>query len=81
VTCGQEESGNSFGSTESGTESARGIFFSTEELSVIFPFIKKNEAHLDLSGRQILTRIERIMYNHLSIEDIENRLRGSGGYG
>jgi hypothetical protein len=64
-----------------GPDNAEGLFFSNEELEVIFPFIKKDEAHLDLKGRQILTRIERILYNHLSIEDIENRLRGSGGYG
>lgn len=63
------------------TENERGVFFSMEELAVIFPIVKKNESFLDLRGRQVLNRIERILYDHLSIEDIENRLRGSGGYG
>jgi hypothetical protein len=69
------------GSLQSDTEDEKGLFLSMEELEVIFPFVKKSEAHLDLKGRQLLTRIERILYNHLSIEDIENGLRGSGGYG
>jgi len=58
-----------------------GIFLTMEELSAIFPRLKKNEASMDSRERQVLNRIERVLYEHLSIEDLENRLRGSFGYG
>jgi hypothetical protein len=58
-----------------------GLFLTLEELSVLFPWIKKNEAFMDVRERQLLSRIERTLYEHLSIEEIENRLRGSAGYG
>ena len=69
-----EESGNS-------ADTGAGIFLTLEELSFIFPSLKKNEASLGLRERQVLNRIERMLYKNLSIEEIENRLRGSVGYG
>jgi len=58
-----------------------GIFLTVEDLSLLFSSLKKNEAHLNLRERQVLNRIERLLYKNLSIEEIENRLRGSVGYG
>jgi len=58
-----------------------GIFLTMEELAVIFPRLKKNEAKLDFKERQVLGRMEKVLYKNLSIEEIENHLRGSVGYG
>jgi len=58
-----------------------GLFLTLEELSVIFPWLKKNEEGLGIRERQILNRMERILYEHLSIEEIEKYTRGSAGYG
>jgi len=63
-----------------GPNAATGIFLTLEDLSLIFSSLKKNEAHLNLEERQVLNRIERLLYKNLSIEEIENRLRGSVGY-
>jgi len=61
--------------------SGAGIFLTMEELAAIFPRLKKNEAKLDFKERQVLGRMERVLYKNLSIEELENRLRGSVGYG
>ena len=47
-----------------------------EELLILFPLLKKNEAHLNAKERQLLVKIEKNLYEHLSIEDIETRLGG-----
>jgi len=60
---------------------AEGLFLTLEELSVIMPWLQKNEEKLGVRERQILNRMERILYEHLSIEDIEKYVRGSAGYG
>jgi hypothetical protein len=62
-------------------ESPGGLFLTLEELSVIFPWLKKNEEGLGVRERQILNRMERVLYEHLSIEEIEKYVRGSAGYG
>ena len=48
-----------------------------EELMVLFPLLKKHEEHLNNKERQILVKIEKNMYEHLSIEEIEGRLGGT----
>ena len=45
-----------------------------EELLVLFPLLKKNEALLNIKERQILVKLEKKLYEQLSIEEIENRL-------
>jgi len=48
-----------------------------EELLVLFPLLKKNEALLSIKERQILVKIEKKLYQQLSIEEIEDRLGGA----
>ena len=44
---------------------------------ILFPLLKKNETNLNLKERQLLVKIEKKLYEHLSIEEIENRLGGA----
>jgi hypothetical protein len=63
-------------------ENSAGLFLTLEELSALFPWLQKNEDRMDIRERQVLNRIERTLYEHLSIDEIENQLtRGSAGYG
>ncbi|MCL1814945.1 MAG: hypothetical protein FWG27_03875 [Treponema sp.] len=57
-----------------------GIFFTLEELLVLFPLLKKNEPLLSDKERQMLVKIEKIIYEHLSIAEIESRLGGTIEY-
>jgi len=57
-----------------------GINFTLEELLVLFSLLKKNEALLNAKERRLLVKIEKSLYEHLSIADIENRLGGAIGY-
>ena len=57
-----------------------GVYLTLEELSILFPLLKKSEALLNNKERQILVKIEKKLYEHLSIADIENRLGGPVEY-
>ena len=48
-----------------------------EELLVLFPLLKRNEGLLSIKERQLLVKIEKKLYEHLSIEEIEGRLGGA----
>ena len=48
-----------------------------EELLVLFPLLKKNEEHLTGKERSILVKMEKTIYEHLSVEEIEGRLGGA----
>jgi len=61
-------------------EKSGGLFLTLEELSAIVPWLQKNEEHLGVRERQILNRMERILYEYLSIEEIEKYVRGPAGY-
>jgi hypothetical protein len=58
----------------------KGTFFSFEELLILFPLLKKNEALLSNQERTILVKIEKTLYEHLSIAEMENRLGGKTEY-
>ena len=45
-----------------------------DELLILLPLLKKNEEHLNVKERQILVKIEKALYEHLSIEEIEGHL-------
>jgi len=62
-------------------KNSTGFFLTLEELSALLPWLKNNEERMGVRERQILNRMERTLYEHLSIEEIENQLRGSVGYG
>jgi hypothetical protein len=55
-----------------------GLFLSLEELCLLFPKLKKNEAHLDVSERALLLRMERVLYENLSIQELETLREGNG---
>ena len=57
-----------------------GIFLSLEELMVLFPVLKKNEALLNNKERRLLVKIEKNLYEHLSISEIERYLGGTIEY-
>ena len=52
-------------------------YLSLEELVLLFPIIKKNESYLSCQERQVLVKIEKILYEKLSIAEIESRLGGA----
>ncbi|MDR3115073.1 MAG: hypothetical protein LBU25_06080 [Treponema sp.] len=51
-----------------------GGFFTFNELKVIFSLLKKGENTLLPVERDILLKIERILYEQLSIQDVEGLL-------
>jgi hypothetical protein len=55
-----------------------GIFFTIEEMLSVFPRLKKNEALLDFSERPVLLKIERFLYQNLSVEELESLSEKSG---
>ncbi|MDR2103683.1 MAG: hypothetical protein LBP42_06240 [Treponema sp.] len=52
-----------------------GILLGPEDCKILFSLLKRNENALLTRERNILLKIERILYEHLSIQDIENLLR------
>jgi hypothetical protein len=56
-----------------------GAFLSLGELIAIFPRLKRDEDHLTVSERQVLSKIERTLYEHLSIQEIEGMGKEPGG--
>lgn len=51
-----------------------GVFFILEDLVTLFPLFKKNEAFLTVKERQLFSKIEKILYENLSIGEIESFL-------
>jgi hypothetical protein len=51
-----------------------GIFLSIQELLVFFPRLKRLEAELTEKERFILHKIEKTLYQCLSVEEIEKTL-------
>ncbi|MDR3167042.1 MAG: hypothetical protein LBT93_03785 [Treponema sp.] len=54
-----------------------GIILSLEECKILFPLLKGLENTLLAPEREILLKIERVLYAHLSIRDVENLLPSS----
>ncbi|MDR1929424.1 MAG: hypothetical protein LBQ44_02230 [Treponema sp.] len=55
-----------------------GIFLSVKELRPVYLRLKQNEAALNAPERDILLKIERVLYEHLSIQELEIPGEGSG---
>jgi hypothetical protein len=51
-----------------------GSFLKLEELLVIFPLLKKLEDRLTAPEYAVLNHVEKILYDHLSVQEIESRL-------
>jgi hypothetical protein len=49
-----------------------GVFLDMEDCKALFRVFKKDEADLSLAERDILLRIEKLLYAHLSIQEIED---------
>ncbi|MDR2184789.1 MAG: hypothetical protein LBO80_03845 [Treponema sp.] len=60
-----------------------GIFLPLKDCIALFPRLKRDEAILTVSERGALLKIEKVLYNYLSIQEVENLLyaprTGSGG--
>ncbi|MDR1306586.1 MAG: hypothetical protein LBK74_03300 [Treponema sp.] len=51
-----------------------GGFLKLEELLTIFPLLKNREGRLAVPEYAVLNHIEKILYDHLSVQEIESRL-------
>ncbi len=49
-----------------------GLFFSLDDLKILFSSLKAFEENLDLDAEILLSRIEKILYDYLSIREIES---------
>lgn len=55
-----------------------GLFLSLSELRMIFPRLKAQELSMGSGERELLRKIELMLYDHLSIEEMENLLPKPG---
>jgi hypothetical protein len=51
-----------------------GVFLSLDDLKTVFPFLKKEEKFFSPEERDVFLKIEKKLYEHLSIEEIEKLL-------
>ncbi|MDR0386395.1 MAG: hypothetical protein LBH57_00005 [Treponema sp.] len=58
-----------------------GVFIGLTELMAIFPRIKKGERAMAEEERRVLTKMEKALYEYLSVEEAEELLYGSAGRG
>ena len=56
------------------TESEPGFFLSLSDCAVLFPKLKTNESLLSREERNVLLRIEKVLYGNLSVEEMEGLL-------
>ena len=62
------------------TEQSAGVFLTLEDLETLFPLLKKNEAHLTVKERHLFIKIEKKLYENLSIGELERFMGGSIEY-
>ncbi|MDR2403150.1 MAG: hypothetical protein LBD78_03885 [Spirochaetaceae bacterium] len=55
------------------------LFLTIEDVRTIFPRLKSMESGLFPRERRVLLKIEGILYEYHSVEEIENLLNPSGG--
>ncbi|MDR0759227.1 MAG: hypothetical protein LBF74_03855 [Treponema sp.] len=62
-----------------------GVFIGFGELLAIFPRIKRGEYTMNPAERQVLTKLEKVLYEYLTVEEVENlgivsgsRVKGEG---
>ena len=56
------------------TKDSVGLFLSLSELRLVFPRLKTQEPSMGNGERELLRRMELTLYDHLSIEEMENLL-------
>ncbi|GHV81913.1 hypothetical protein AGMMS49991_04710 [Spirochaetia bacterium] len=52
-----------------------GVFLSLRELEILFPRLKNIEHALDQAERKVLLKFEKILYEHLSVKEVEELLQ------
>ncbi|MDR2247739.1 MAG: hypothetical protein LBE17_13895 [Treponema sp.] len=55
-----------------------GVFIGIGELLAIFPRIKRDEYTMTPAERQVLTKLEKVLYEYLTVEEVENLMVVSG---
>ncbi|MDR0377197.1 MAG: hypothetical protein LBH70_05330 [Spirochaetaceae bacterium] len=55
-----------------------GVFIGLRELITIFPRIKGGEYTMNPAERQVLMKIEKVLYEYLTVEEVENLARIPG---
>jgi hypothetical protein len=60
------------------TNDRAGLFLSLSELRLIFPRLKIQEPSMGNGERELLRKMELTLYDHLSIEEMENLLPPPG---
>jgi hypothetical protein len=55
-------------------EEETGVFLSLGECTVLYPKLKENEANLSKEERKVLLKIEKLLYEHLSIGEMHDLL-------
>ena len=55
-----------------------GLFLTLNECKTLFPGLKRNESFLSNDERMIMLKIEKVLYQNLSIQDIEELLERTG---
>jgi len=53
------------------TDREAGIFLSLIECTHLFPGLKEKEASLNKDERRILLKIEKVLYDNLSIQEVD----------
>jgi hypothetical protein len=56
------------------SEEETGIFLSLAECTVLYPKLKENEANLSKDERKVLLKIEKLLYEHLSVGEMHDLL-------
>ena len=56
-------------------EGAAGVFLTLNDCTVLFPRLKENEASLSKEERVILLKMEKVLYENLSIREMEELTR------
>ncbi|MDR2483397.1 MAG: hypothetical protein LBD08_07185 [Treponema sp.] len=54
-------------------------FLTLDDLHALFPRLKRMEVMLAPWERQVLLKIERVLYEYHSVEELEALLQGPGG--
>jgi hypothetical protein len=58
-----------------------GVFISLGELTAIFPRIKRGERDMNREELRVLTKLEKALYEYLSVEEAEKLLGVPGSLG
>jgi hypothetical protein len=58
-----------------------GVFIGLRELMTVFPRIKREEYAMNPAERQVLMKLEQVLYENLSVEEVEELIHIPGSLG